>query len=109
MGLLVTSYLVLTNMGNAGKTFKTQVFTASDLWIYACKLTVIAAIFEYGYILRMRKSSRAKVGNKKEVAAMEKACHKIDRVAFVIFAVAYAVFIAGYVIFCVTRRSKDIR
>ncbi len=57
MGLLVTSYLVLTNMGNNAKPFKTQVFTALDAWLYACKLMVICGILEYGWILRMKNSA----------------------------------------------------
>ncbi len=57
MGLLVTSYLVLTNMGTSAKPFKTQVFTALDAWLYTCKLMVIGAIMEYGWILKMKNSS----------------------------------------------------
>ena len=52
MGLLITAYLVLTNMSAAAMSFNAPVFTAIDAWFYICKLIVIAALFEFAVILR---------------------------------------------------------
>ena len=52
MGLLITAYLVLTNMSAAAMSFNAPVFTAIDAWFYICKLIVIAALFEFALILR---------------------------------------------------------
>jgi hypothetical protein len=57
MGLLVTSYLVLTNMSSAAQTFEARVFTAMDGWFYCCKLLVIGALFEFAYLLKLRKKT----------------------------------------------------
>jgi hypothetical protein len=54
MGLLITSYLILTNMSATALTFHVASFTAMDAWLYICKLVVIAALFEYAWLLRMR-------------------------------------------------------
>ena len=53
LGLLVTAYLVLTNMTAAAMSFNSPVFTAIDAWFYFCKLIVIAAVFEFAAILRI--------------------------------------------------------
>ncbi len=63
IGLLCTNYLSLTNMGLSGKQSGLQVFTAMDAWIFACKMFVFAAAFEYGAILMLRK---AWIGSVKE-------------------------------------------
>jgi hypothetical protein len=60
MGLLITTYLVLTNMSAGATPFKAQVFTAMDAWLYGCKLLNIGALFEYAFLLRMIKVASIK-------------------------------------------------
>ncbi len=59
MALLITSYLVLTNMHAS----KYTVFTAIDGWMYVCKVFVIAAMLEFAWLLRLMKKA-AKRANK---------------------------------------------
>ncbi len=59
MGLLVTAYLVLTNMGISGKPFSTRVFTAMDAWLYMCKIMVICAVLEFAWLLMLRRNAES--------------------------------------------------
>ncbi len=56
MGLLITSYLVLTNISAA--THDIRVFTAMDFWLYTCKLLIIAAIMEFAWLLKINYSTK---------------------------------------------------
>ena len=62
LGLLITAYLVLTNMTAAAMSFNSPVFTAIDAWFYFCKLIIIAAVFEFAVILRILNSSKMPSG-----------------------------------------------
>ena len=61
--LLITTYLVLTNMSSAAMSFNAPVFTAMDVWFYACKMIVVAAIFEFAAILKILNSSKGSFTN----------------------------------------------
>ena len=52
VALLITSYLVITNISSYSLSVRLEVFTAMDVWLYTCKLLIIAALFEYAWILR---------------------------------------------------------
>ena len=40
MALLITAYLILTNMSASAKDSAGSVFTAMDAWFYACRILV---------------------------------------------------------------------
>ncbi len=63
MTLLITSYLILINM--SASSMSLRIVTALDIWLYVCKMFVIAAMLEFGWLLRLQKNLVMR-GNKKE-------------------------------------------
>ena len=57
MALLITSYLVLTNMS----TTKYKVFTAMDGFMYICKMFVIGAMLEFAWVMRINTKEASSV------------------------------------------------
>ena len=121
MALLITTYLVLTNMSSSAMSFNAPVFTAMDVWFYVCKMTVVAAIFEFAAILKILNSSKtspqkmnsnkpreAFLDQKREMeesgkARLEARCRKIDNFAFFAFNAGFVAFSGTYGLFCLYR------
>ena len=122
MALLITTYLVLTNMSSAAMSFNAPVFTAMDVWFYVCKMIVVAAIFEFAAILKILNSSKTspqKVSPNKPPreafqdqkreseecgrARLEARCQKIDNFAFFAFNAGFVAFSGTYGLFCLYR------
>ena len=115
MALLITTYLVLTNMSSAAMSFNAPVFTAMDVWFYVCKMIVVAAIFEFAAILKILHSSetvpqpnvnkpREAFQDRKESgvkARLEARCQRIDNFAFFAFNAGFVAFSGTYGLFCV--------
>ena len=53
MALLITAYLVLTNMSTSTQEFDASVFTAMDAWFVFCRLLVGAALFEFALLIKL--------------------------------------------------------
>ena len=51
--LLITSYLILTNMSVSAVDFDSPTFTAMGVWFYACQFFVGLAILEFFLVLRL--------------------------------------------------------
>ena len=60
MGLLITVYLILTNMSISNHEFEASVFTAMDAWFVACRLLVGGALLEFALLIKL--TTKAKVG-----------------------------------------------
>ena len=115
MALLITTYLVLTNMSSAAMSFNAPVFTAMDVWFYVCKMIVVAAIFEFAAILKILHSSstfpQSNVNKPREAfqdrkesgvkARLEARCQRIDNFAFFAFNAGFVAFSGTYGLFCV--------
>ena len=92
MGLIITAYLILTNMSTSAH-IDLPTFTAMDIWFYACRFLVGGAILEFLFVLR--KSSEAsnviKVNPGPQKMLMQKQrspeeqSARYDRNAFIIF------------------------
>ena len=51
--LLITSYLILTNMSVSAVDFDSPTFTAMGVWFYACQFFIGLAILEFFLVLRL--------------------------------------------------------
>ena len=112
LGLLITPYLILTNMTTAAMSFNSPIFTAIDAWFYVCKLIIIAAVFEFAAILKMHNS---KISSDKLTEGSESVQDKIDKErvqhrkvdarAYICFNITFAIFCIIYVVVCMIMGS----
>ena len=110
LGLLITAYLVLTNMTTAAMSFNSPVFTAIDAWFYACKLIIIAAVFEFAAILKIMNSPPSvnisadiEAFQTDDLAELHKRrvrSRKVDANAFLCFNILFALFCIIYGVVC---------
>ena len=104
MALLITAYLVLTNMSAPDQEF--DAFTAMDAWFVACRLIVgaLSWSFEFALLIKILSSSdspRPKMqGEKYDV---EDKCKLYDRRAFVIFSSSFVLFAVIYFAVCMAH------
>ena len=56
MALLITAYLILTNMATSqhgNMAFDAKVFSAMDAWFYACRFFVGAAMLQFAMVIKL--------------------------------------------------------
>ena len=100
LGLLITPYLILTNMTTAAMSFNSPVFTAIDAWFYVCKLIIIAAVFEFAAILKMHNSQKISSDKAAEIEKERVQHRKVDARAYICFNITFAIFCIIYVVVC---------
>ena len=108
LGLLITAYLVLTNMTTAAMSFNSPVFTAIDAWFYACKLIIIAAVFEFAAILKIMNSvvtisTDIDAFQNNDIAGLDNRkvrSRQVDANAFMVFNIIFALFYIIYGVVC---------
>ena len=109
MALLMTSFLILTNMSTRALDFESPTFTAMDIWFYACRSLVCFAILEF--FLIMRKGSKpitnmVRIGvqqilvNNLTEQTSEEHHAAYDTHAFIFFNTAFLVFCVTYFSVC---------
>lgn len=103
MALLITSFLILTNMSASAVEFDGSVFTAMDGWFYACRLLVGGALFEFAWVIKKLSGGpkKAKVASDKKKNE-DKIC-RYDYYAFIIFNALFVVFCVVYGVICLSR------
>ena len=113
-------------MGNTYRPSSADIITALDAWLYAYKLTVIAALIEFAVILRMKKietykktsalplvNSRIKTRKnrwlkfkaKDHFVSVDERCNQIDRLSFYAFTVLFLFFCFVYMVACFNLTS----
>ena len=92
MGLLITAYLILTNMSISNHEFEASVFTAMDAWFVACRLLVGGALFEFALVIKL--STRAKVDQQQYSARIQidDKYRLYDSIAFWAFSSVFIIF-----------------
>ena len=111
--MLITSYLILTNMATYSHYFDSPTFTAMDVWFNSCRALVGGAIFEFLLVLKRGKepaNTTVKIGARilpigNDIAdKTEERSAKYDHCAFVIFNVVFIVFCVVYMSLCFSLR-----
>ena len=98
MALLITAYLILTNMATSqhgNMAFDAKVFTAMDAWFYACRFFVGAALLEFAMVIKLasKLSSETDGEGQRHGRGSTSARGRIyDRFAFWIFTVTFVAF-----------------
>ena len=60
MGMLVMLYLISANVYNAVAAPLTRGFSYIEVWILGTQAPILLALFEYGFILHLKKVSKKK-------------------------------------------------
>ena len=111
--MLVTSYLILTNMSTTALDFKSPTFTAMDIWFYACRLLVGGAIIEFFLMMKKRSkppTNTVKIGamqipvNNVTEQTTEEQRASLDYYAFIFFNIVFMVFCILYFTVCLLLR-----
>ena len=109
--LLITSYLILTNMSASAVDFDPPTFTAMDVWFYACRFLVGGAIIEFFIVVKKSSSYKkitVKIGAQQIPMASkrtaEEVCVTYDQYSFIIFNAVFGVFCVAYVLVCYSLR-----
>ena len=89
MTLLVTTFLVLVNMGNSERTAapRSESITAMDVWILSCMGFVAGALLEYAILLWLQFHK----GQEKKSRLIQR-CRRLDRAALTVFATAFVLY-----------------
>lgn len=105
--LIITSYLILTNMSTYAVSFNSPTFTAMDIWFYTCRFLVGGAILEFLFVLRngsqtttIKINSGPKQVPMRNQRTSEEQSAIYDRNAFIIFNVVFIIFCVLYFTVC---------
>ena len=55
MGMIVTLYLISTNVYNSVDAPRNRGFSYIEVWILGTQFPILLALFEYGYVLYLKK------------------------------------------------------
>ena len=110
--LLITSYLILTNMSVSAVDFDSPTFTAMGVWFYACQFFVGLAILEFFLVLRLNFKPTNVVdtySQENPTSNHEQGTSRVhvatyNHYAFIIFHVAFILFCVVYVSVCLSLR-----
>ena len=104
MGLLITAYLVLTNMSTSTQEFDASIFTAMDAWFVACRLLVGAALFEFALLIKLisneNKIHPQQYGIQYEI---DDRCRLYDKITFWAFSSSFILFAFVYGVICMSH------
>ena len=104
MGLLITAYLVLTNMSASTQEFDASVFTAMDAWFVACRLLVGAALLEFALLIKIFSTVDKVNPNHHDInGEIDAKCRKYDKVAFWAFSSSFILFALVYGVICMSH------
>ena len=107
--LLITSYLILTNMSVSAVDFDSPGFTAMDVWFYVCRHIVGLAFFEFFFVLRISSGRRGMMGmvrptaiesQTRDLRTAAELSVTYDGYAFFIFNAVFIIFCVVYVYVC---------
>ena len=109
MALLITAYLILTNMATSqhgNMAFDAKVFSAMDAWFYACRFFVGAALLQFAMVIKLvsRLPSESDLEEHRQgTTSASKRCRIYDRFAFWIFSLTFVVFCFAYGAICCSQ------
>ena len=107
MGLLITAYLILTNMSTSTQEFDAHVFTAMDAWFVACRFLVVLALFEFTLLIKLLSGVEEGHPQRKDIKReLIGKCRLYDKIAFWLFISLYILFAFIYGTVCMFHYKK---
>ena len=99
MGMILTLYLISSNVYNSVNAPHDRGFSYIEVWIIGTQFPILLAFFEYGYVLYLKKVE-AKVGEQNKVMnpnpTLDDRIKKMDFVTMIISFVFYVTFASLY-------------
>ena len=66
MGMILTLYLISANVYNAVEAPSTRGFSYIEVWILGTQAPILLALFEYGFILLLKKLAKEKTNEENQ-------------------------------------------
>ena len=102
MGMILTLYLISSNVYNSVNAPHDRGFSYIEIWILGTQLPILLAFFEYGYVLYLKKVE-TKVGVQNQVMnpssqnpTLDDRIKKMDFATMIISFVFYVTFASLY-------------
>ena len=102
MGMILTLYLISSNVYNSVNAPHDRGFSYIEVWILGTQFPILLAFFEYGYVLYLKKVE-AKVGVQNQVMnpsnpnqTLDDRIKKMDFVTMIISFIFYVIFASLY-------------
>ena len=95
MGLLITLFLILTNVYNSVEAPDGRGFSLIEVWLLGTSFPILAAIMEYAYIMNLQNKMRP-MSYGKELEDHLGYLKKVDKVAFISCSVYLLIFFLVY-------------
>ena len=106
MGMILTLYLISANVYNAVEAPSTRGFSYIEVWILGTQAPILLALFEYGFILLLKKIAKKKtneenqqVDQRDSVPDLDDKIKKLDLATMIISLISISTFISIYWIF----------
>ena len=97
MGMIVTLYLISAIVYNSVDAPKHRGFSYLEIWMIGSQLPILLALFEYGFVLYLKKVGRELDQN--ETNNYEEKIKKLDLVAMLVSFCCFILFASIYWIF----------
>ena len=102
MGMILTLYLISSNVYNSVNAPYDRGFSYIEVWILGNQLPILLAFFEYGYVLYLKKVE-TKVGEQNQVMnpsapkpTLDDRIKKMDFATMIVSFVFYVIFSSLY-------------
>ena len=99
MGMIVTLYLISANVYNAVEAPPTRGFSYIEVWMLGTQAPILLALFEYGFILLMKKVAKKKTTEENQDEPepdMDDKIKKLDFTALIFSLISITAFISIY-------------
>ena len=95
MGLLITLFLILTNVYNSVEAPKGRGFSLIEIWLLGTSFPILAAIIEYAYIMNLQNRMKPNLYGK-ELEDHVGYLKKVDKIAFISCSAYLLIFFLMY-------------
>ena len=100
MGMIVTLYLISTNVYNSVDAPKNRGFSYIEIWMLGTQFPILLALLEYGFVLCYKKV--VKIADKNEAKNLEEKIRKLDLVTMIVSFCVFMMFALIYWIVALT-------
>ena len=100
MGMIVTLYLISTNVYNSVDAPKNRGFSYIEIWMLGTQFPILLALFEYGFVLCYKKT--VKITDQNEAKILEENFRKLDLITMIVSFCCFMMFASIYWIVALT-------
>ena len=105
MGMIVTLYLISANVYNAVDAPLTRGFSYIEVWILGTQAPILLALFEYGFILLLKKVAKKKTTEENQDETELEMDDKIKKLDFATMIFSFIFFIIFATVYWIVARN----